>query len=96
MPGKALKRLQKYLWYSKKPVICLANSDRNVFNNDDADKISDYNIHDKIGKFANQLKWKFTYWISLQYLSDLGKIDFSVKIDLNIRCTLETEMKELF
>ena len=77
-------------------MICLANSDRNVFNNDDADKITDYNIHDKIDKFENQPKWKFTYQIPLQYLSDLGKIDFPVKIDIKIRCTLETEMKELF
>ena len=39
---------------------------------------------------------KYVYRIPLKYLCDLGKINFPTKIDLKIRCTLRTNMKQLF
>ena len=36
------------------------------------------------------------YRIPLKYICDLGKMNFPAKIDLKIRCTLQTEMKNLF
>ena len=50
----------------------------------------------KMAKFATQLQNKFVYRISLRYFCDLGKVKFPFKIDMKIRCMLETEMKKLF
>ena len=36
------------------------------------------------------------YRIPLKYLCDLGKINFPTKIDLKIRCTMQTNMTQLF
>ena len=36
------------------------------------------------------------YRIPLTYLCDLGKTNFPTKIDLKIRCTLQTDMKQFF
>ena len=41
-------------------------------------------------------KLMIVYRIPLKYFCDLGKINFPTKIDLKIKCTLETEMKKLF
>ena len=43
-----------------------------------------------------QIDDKYVYRIPLKYFFDLGKINFSTKINLKIRCTLETEMKKTF
>ena len=56
----------------------------------------DANIEDRQDKFANQIDSKYVYRIPLQYICDLGKIIFPTKIDLKIRCTLQTNMKQLF
>ena len=47
-------------------------------------------------KFANQIDSKHVYRIALKYLCDLDKINFSIKIDLKIRCMLQINMKQLF
>ena len=43
-----------------------------------------------------QIDDKYVYRIPLKYFFDLGKINFPTKINLKIRYTLETEMKNLF
>ena len=58
--------------------------------------VTDLSINERITKFQNQLKNEFVYRIPLRYLTDLGKINFPLKIDVRIKCHLETEMKELF
>ena len=96
LPEKTLKKIQKHLLYSKKSVIYPDNADRRVYNSNDPDDITDNNIDERIAKFANQLNSKFIYRIPIKYFCDLGKINFPVKNDLKIRCTLETEIKKLF
>ena len=91
-----LKKIQKHFLCSKKSVVYPDNVDRRVHNSNDPNDITDDNIDDRIAKFANQLSSKFVYRIPIRYFCDLGKINFPVKIDMKIRCTLETEMKNLF
>ena len=96
LPEKSLKKLRKHFLFSEKEVLYTANVDRRPNNDDGEDKRSDDNINDRIAKFANQIKDKFTYRIPLYYLCDIGKINFPTKIDMKIRLTLETDMRKLF
>ena len=57
---------------------------------------TDDNLEDREDKFANQIDSKYVYRIPLKYLCDLGKINFRTKIDLKIRCMLQTNMKQFF
>ena len=54
------------------------------------------NFNEREAKFRNQLKNKYVYRVPLKYICCLGKINFSTKIDIKIRLTLETDMKKLF
>ena len=56
----------------------------------------DLNIDDRVTTFKEELKNEYVYRVSLRYFTDLGKINFPVKIDFRIKCHLETEMKKLF
>ena len=47
-------------------------------------------------KFQKQLKNEYVYRVNLRYFTDLGKIGFPQKIDLTIKCHLETDLKKLF
>ena len=96
LPKGALKIIQKDLLYSKKAVIYPANSDKRSHNNDNATKRTDDNIDDMEDKFSVQIDSKYVYRIPLKYFCDLGKINVPTKIDVKIRCTLETEIKRLF
>ena len=58
--------------------------------------ITDLNINERITKFQNQLKNELANRIPLRYFTDLGKINFPLKIDFRIKCHLETKMKKLF
>ena len=59
-------------------------------------QVTGENIDERIEKFGVQIDDKYVYRIPFKYFCDLGKINFPTKIDLKIRCTLETEMKKLF
>ena len=72
---------------------------RRIHNGTSATKASDakdLNTDERITKFQDQLKDEYVYRIPLRYFTDLGKINFPVKIDFRINCHLETEMKRLF
>ena len=58
-----------------------------------ANDAKDLNIDHRIDKFQDQLKNEYVYGIPLRYFTDLGKINFPLKIDFRIKCHLETEMK---
>ena len=58
--------------------------------------LTDDNLEDIITLFRDQLKNEFVYRIPLRYFTDVGKINFSLKIDFEIKCHLETDMKKLF
>ena len=72
--------------------------DRRIHNGTGATKANDakdLNIDERITKFQDQLKNEYVYRIPLRYFTDLGKINFPVKIDFRIKCHLETKMKRL-
>ena len=96
LPKNALKIIEKDLLYGKKPVIIPGNEDRRSHNNDNEAFRTDDNLEDREDKFANQIDSKYVYRIPLKYLCDLGKINFPTKIDLKIRCTMQTNMTQLF
>ena len=96
LPKNALKMIERDLLYRKKVVIIPGNEDRRSHKNDNDALRTDSNIEDRQDKFANQIDSKCVYRIPLQYICDLGKIIFPTKIDLKIRCTLQTNMKQLF
>ena len=102
LPKNALKIIENDLLYSKKRVIIQNNLDRRNHNlspaNSNAEKtqVTDENLDERTEKFGVQIDDKYVYRIHLKYFCDLGKINFLTKIDLKIRCTLETEMENLF
>ena len=49
-----------------------------------------------MSKFQDQLKNEYVYRVPLKYFSDIGNINFPVKIDFRIKCHLETEIKKPF
>ena len=97
LPEKALKKLQNDLVYSKKKVSYKKTTiERRTYNSIVPADITDDNLDDKLDKFKDQLKNEYVYRIPLRYFTDIGKINFLLKIDLKIKCHLETEMKRLF
>ena len=112
LPEDDLKSIQKTFLYSKKPVYFDSTSyDRQNFNSKDlittglnAAQITekkkqhakDLNIDDRITLFQDQIADEYVYIIPLRYLSDIGKINFSTKIDYRIKLFLETDMNKLF
>ena len=100
LPKDSLKKIEKTMLYSKQSVYFNKTMiDRRIHNRTGATKASDakdLNIDERITKFQDQLKNEYVYRIPLRYFTDLGKINFPVKIDFRIKCHLETEMKRLF
>ena len=88
--------IQNDLLYSKKAVVCAANSDRRIDNSDDATHITNDNFDDRIAKFGAQIDNKQVYIIPLKYFCGIRKINFPTKRDMKIGLKLETKMKKLF
>ena len=57
---------------------------------------TDLNVNERITKFQNQVKHEFVFRIPLHYFTDIGKINFPLKIDFRIKCHLEADIKKLF
>ena len=104
LPKDSLKNLKKQYFIAKKAVyLNKTTMDRRIYNGSGgttnaqkANDAKDLNIEERITKFQDQLKDENVYRIPLRYFTDLGKINFPVKIDFRIKCHLETEMKRLF
>ena len=102
LPKNAPKMIENDLLHSKTRAIIENNLDRRNHNLSAANvtlkkkQVTDKNLDERIEKFGIQIDDKYVYRIPLKYFCDLGKINFPTKIDLKIRCTLETEMKNLF
>ena len=100
----SLKNIEKTMLYSKQSVYYnktkigrrIHNGYSSTTNAAKANDTKDLNIDERITKFKDQLKNEYVYRIPLRYFTDLGKINFPVKIDFRIKCHLETEMKKLF
>ena len=96
LPKKSLKKLQKPMLYSKKPVVYTRTTiERCTYNSTTAADVTDGNLDYRITLFQNQLKDEFVYRIPLKHFTDIGKINFPQKIDFKIKCHLETDMKKL-
>ena len=99
-----LTKIEKTLIYSKKPIYYnLTSPNKRVDNSaggtQPAEKkknATDLNILKIITKFYDILIDEHIYRVPLKYFTDIGKIDFSVKIDFRFKLHLETEMKKLF
>ena len=104
LPAKSLKIIENDLLYSKEEVVIPYNLDISFHeivkdaNNRVIHNVvrSDGNFRDREAKFRSQLKDKYVYRTLLKYICDIGKINFSTKIDMKIRLTLKTDMKKLF
>ena len=97
LPEKALRKLQNVLLYSKKKVSYnKTTTERRTYNSTVPADITDDNLGNRLDKFKDQLKNEYTCRIPLRYFSDIGKINFPLKIDFKIKCHPETEMKRLF
>ena len=94
LPEKSLKKLQKTILFSNKPVVYnKAVIDRGI---DNSATFADITNDDRITLFRDQLKDEFVYRIPLQHFTNIGKINFPSKLDFKIKCQLETDMKKLF
>ena len=58
--------------------------------------VTDLNIQERITKFHDILSDEHVYRVPLKYFTDIGKINFPVKIDFKFKLHLETEMQKLF
>ena len=97
LPKDSLKKSEKTVPYSKQPVYYNKTTiDRRTHNSAMLNDITDLSINERITKFQNQLKNELANRIPLRYFTDLGKINFPLKIDFRIKCHLETKMKKLF
>ena len=97
LPKNSFKNIEKTMLFSKQSINFNKTSfERRTDNRNTANDITDLNINERITKFQNQLKNEFVYRISLRYFSDIGKINFLLKIDFRIKCHIETDMKKLF
>ena len=93
----SLKKIQKTLLYDNTAVYYNKTTiDRRTHKSNTANDITDLNINERLQKFKNQLKNEYVNRVLLRYFTDLGKINFTQKIDFRIKCHLETEIKKLF
>ena len=83
--------------YSKQPVYFTKTMlERRTFNSRMANELIHHlNVNDRITKFQNQVKHEFVFRIPLHYFTDIGKINFPLKIDFRIKCHLEADIKKL-
>ena len=98
MPEKALKTIEKSLFYSKKTVALAGRSNWRAHGTNDTNAANrtDENTTKEIAKFANQLQNEFTYGIPLKFLCDVGLANQIFKFSKNCILTLETDMQKLF
>ena len=94
LPEKSLKKLQKTILYSNKPVVYNKTViDRGI---DNSVTFAGITNDDRITLFPDQLKDEFVCRIPLQHFTDIGKINFPPKLYFKMKCQLETDMKKLF
>ena len=73
LPEIFLKKLQKTMLYSKKAVSYRGNIDRRTYGSNTAADITDYNLTDRIGKFAGVINAERICRVPLRYFCDIGR-----------------------
>ena len=96
LPEKSLKCIEKLLLFSKKKASDNGNIDRRANNSNTLANITDAKLTDRIDKFADVINSEKVYRIPLRYFWNLGRINYSVKINFKIKCNLETVMSKPF
>ena len=102
LPKNAIKMIENDFLHSKRQVIIENNLDWRNHNlspassNAEKQQLTDENLHERTEKFGVQIDDEYVYRVPLKYFCNLGKINFPTKIDLKIRCTLQTGMEKLF
>lgn len=69
-------------------------SDKMYHNNGAIANRSDDNLNKRITKFHNYIKDENTYRAPLRFQVDIGMVNQPLKLDLKIKCTLETKIKK--
>ena len=80
----------KLLVYNKTTI------DRWTYNSTILADITNDNLDERITLFHDQLNDDFAYSILLRYFTDIGKINFPLKINFKLMCHVETDLKKLF
>ena len=96
VPEKALEVLRYDLLYSKKKVKLQDRQGKYSVAGKDANKRTDKNINNRIGKFQDQLKATRYYRIPLKYLCDNGLVNQPVRFNTPWQLTFGTNMQKLF
>ena len=96
LPEKSLKCIEKLLLFGKKKASDNGNIDRRANNSNTLANITDAKLTDRIDKFADVINSEKVYRIPLRYFWNLGRINYSVKINFKIKCNLETVMSKPF
>ena len=80
LPKKALKTIDDDLLFSKKRVILTGNRDTRLHAVNEKNDTSNDNWKERLTKFQKIVKNNNVYRIPLRYLTHLGLVNFSVKI----------------
>ena len=95
MPEKALETFQNTLLYSKKAVALKDDNNRRKNNDNNLKKRIESNIADRRKQFADVIKTKKVYRIPLQFLADVGLVNFPENFNSRFILILEQYMNRL-
>ena len=70
--------------------------DRRSRNMENLNLRKDNNITQRLARFTNLTNETNVYRIPLRFLCNIGLVNFPVKLDMKIICTLVTNMNKLF
>ena len=88
---KSYENLSRNFLNSKKFVTLPANPDRQSHTDNNLANRMDSNLSDRVAKFTERV-----YRVPLRFLVDIELVNFPVKINSKVICTLETDMNKLF
>ena len=80
LPKKVLKTIDDDLLFSKKKVILTGNRDTRLHAVNEKNDTSNDNLKERLTKFQKIVKNNNVYRIPSRYLTHLGLVNFSVKI----------------
>ena len=98
MTEKVLKKIEKSLLYSAKPIAIVGGLHRQAhrINNANAVNRADKNLTKRTAKFAKQLQNELVYRICLKFLFDFCLVNQCFKFNTKCILRLKTDMQKLF
>lgn len=79
----------------KKKIQLLTKGDRRLHNSNNTENETDNNLTKRIKNLLRQ-SIKNVYRIPLRFLTEIGLINHTIKIDTKIICILKTDLSKLF